>query len=209
MVDIFDIKIFYFINKITNIGYLPYFLLFLSKICDISNFVFYYIILFLLLIFFSRKVKNAQKEYFLLNYKKLVEIGCSYAFIGLLYGFLKFFINAKRPFCSLPSSDFISVANLGSERCLSGFPSSHISIAFLISYYLWGYTRNKYQEYILASFVILVGISRITLAMHFPMQLIISLLIAYAVIRTSKRFCKLADKIIVCIGNWIYRKVCL
>jgi membrane-associated phospholipid phosphatase len=207
MISIIDIKIFYFINKISNIGYLPYFFLFLSKICDISNFVFYYLLLVLLLIFFLRKVKNSQKEYFLLNYKKLIEIGCSYAFIGLLYGFLKFFINDKRPFCSLSSTDFISVANLGLERCLSGFPSSHISMALLLSYYLWDYTKSKIQKCCLITFTILVGISRIVLAMHFPFQLFISLLIAYLVIRASKSFCKLVDKIIVYIGNWLYEKL--
>ena len=202
-----DLKIFNLLNQITNISIFPYCFLFLSKIFNISNFVYYYFIL--ILIFFIRLTKQDKekhKDFFLLNYQKLIEVGSSYTLIGLTYGFMKFFINARRPFCLLDSKNYISIANLETERCLSGFPSSHISLAFFTAYYSWNYTKNNFQKFCLISLMALVGISRISLAMHFPWQLIISLLLVYIIILISQILCKLLKTfLIIPIGKSLYK----
>jgi membrane-associated phospholipid phosphatase len=119
---------------------------------------------------------------------------------------MKFSINSKRPFCLLDSKSYISIGNLEAERCLSGFPSSHISLAFFIAYYLWSYTKNNFQKFCLVSLVVLVGISRISLAMHFPWQLIISLFLVYIVILISQILCRLFKTfLIIPIGKSLYK----
>jgi membrane-associated phospholipid phosphatase len=195
-----DITIFHSINYITNFSIFPYFFLYLSKIFNISNFVLYYFILLFICFIYIKKQKY-QKEYVVKQFRILFEIGTSYAFIGLSYAFMKFFINEKRPFCSSPNADFISIANLNDERCLSGFPSSHISLAFMIVYYLWPYAKTGLARLGLVLLVFLVGISRITLAMHFPFQLILSIFIAYLVIKFSHISCKLLLSKINVISN--------
>jgi membrane-associated phospholipid phosphatase len=202
-----DLKIFNSLNHITNISIFPYLFLFLSKIFNISNFVYYYFILILIFFIKLRKQdKEKHKDFFLVNYQKLIEIGSSFALIGLTYGLMKFSINAKRPFCLLDSKNYISIGNLETERCLSGFPSSHISLAFFIAYYLWGYTKNNFQKFCLISLVVLVGISRISLAMHFPWQLIISLFLVYIIILIAQILCRLFKTFLIMpIGKSLYK----
>jgi membrane-associated phospholipid phosphatase len=203
-----DLELFRFLNFIANRYFYPNILLIISNIFNISNFVFYYIFVFALLIIFAKKIHKDQKNSFLDLYQKLFEIGFCYSFIGFLYAFLKFFINSKRPFCSLQEWEYISVANLAHERCLSGFPSSHTALAFFLVFYLWNYTKNIYQKIILITLVILVAISRISLAMHFPSQILASLLIVYILIRISYRVCNLQSVktyIIMPLGNLVYK----
>jgi len=93
-------------------------------------------------------------------------------------------------------SEFTTILDVTKERCLSSFPSAHTGLAILIAYYLWPYL-TKYQKAIVLSLIVVVSISRITLAMHYPADIIYSILIAYLIIFFSNKLVDYMQTIIV------------
>ena len=106
----------------------------------------------------------------------MVQMGICYAFFGFTYAMLKFSINLPRPYCSLPSDQFITIMNVNHARCLSSFPSSHVGLALMMTIFGWNY-MNKWGCAGAMLTVALVALSRITLAMHYPADIIYSMLI--------------------------------
>lgn len=142
---------------------------------------------------------------FLRIYNQLVRVGLCYAIFGLSYAALKFGINLPRPFCSLPITDFITILDTTNERCLSSFPSAHVGLCVIMAYYLWPILKN-YQKILALLTIILVAISRITLAMHYPSDILYSIIIAFILIFVSnKLFEFLRLKLINPIGITISR----
>lgn len=202
----FNQKLFLLINQTTNISILPSILQFISWPFGISNFTIYYFICcgwgYLKLI--KIKEANQQQNEFWRIYNKLVKVGIIYASFGFIYAALKFSINLPRPFCSLPKDSFLTIANIAGERCLSSFPSAHTGLAILICYFLWSYLKLPHRL-IGVMIVLLVGISRITLAMHYPADIIYSILIAGLVIMIGNILFKLfVNKLIKFIGELVY-----
>ena len=179
----FNKCLFVAINHLSNFSALPHILQIISHIFLISNFAVCYILV--CLYFYYRTLKEKYKtEYFMPIYYELVRIGICYTLFGLTFAALKFSFNLPRPFCSLLPSEFITIADVTIERCLSSFPSAHTGLSILVSYCLWKYMGNNLK--ILSCLTIfLVAISRITLAMHYPMDIIYSALITALVILLS------------------------
>lgn len=209
--------IFTYINHATNISILPNILATISNIFFIENFAVYYFALCLYCYYRLKsdqhKVKkeslHSQKSQpdarFIITYNKLVTIGTCYALLGFTYAAFKFGINMPRPFCSLTTSEFVTILDTSKERCLSSFPSAHVGLAIIIAYYLWPYLKN-YQKTLATFLIILVGVSRITLAMHYPADIIYSIIIAFILIFfTSKTVNILQIKVIDRLGLIIYR----
>ncbi len=175
----------------------------LDKIFFITNFSILYVFLCVYSYF---KIKKTENKPLLFNtyYKKLVHIGTCYAFFGLTFAALKFSINLERPFCSLASNEFFTIINTKNERCLSSFPSAHAGIAILYSYFLWPYI-GKLNRFLCIITVILVAISRMFLAMHYPSDIIFSGFFTILIMFLSNyTFCKLEKSIISPIGRWIF-----
>lgn len=189
--DLFGLNktLFLIINYYTNVSIIPSFLQIISSIFFIANFAFCYLVFCL---YFYTKIRKSENpaQTFISIYYELVRIGICYALFGLTYAALKFSVNLPRPFCSLPLEDFKTIIDITHERCLSSFPSAHTGLAILVAYCAWPYIRSKMK--ILACLVItLVAISRITLAMHYPADIIYSCLLTM---------------LIILIGNFIYDK---
>jgi membrane-associated phospholipid phosphatase len=127
------------------------------------------------------------------TYNQLVKVGMCYALFGLAYAAMKFSINLPRPFCSLPASAFTTILDVTNERCLSSFPSAHTGLAIIIAYYLWPYLKN-YQKLAALLIIILVALSRITLAMHYPADILYSIIIAFGLIYLNENLFKLLYK---------------
>lgn len=198
----FNKQIFIFINKVTNVGIIPNILKIISQFFFIGNFAAYYLIICLYCYFKLKKLSN-PKMAFLPIYNEMVKAGTCYALFGFAYAAFKFGINLPRPFCSLSPSEFTTILDLSEERCLSSFPSAHTGLAILISYYLWPHL-TKYQKAIMLSLITFVSISRITLAMHYPADIIYSILIVYLIIFFSNKLVNYLQNIIVKpIGNII------
>ena len=188
-------EIFIFVNKITNVGIIPTLLKISSQFFFIGNFAAYYLIICLYCYFKLKKRSNPKIE-FVPIYNQLVKAGTCYSLFGFAYAALKFGINLPRPFCSLTPSEFTTILDVTKERCLSSFPSAHTGLAILIAYYLWPYL-TKYKKAIVLSLIVVVSISRITLAMHYPADIIYSILIAYLIIFFSNKLVDYMQNIIV------------
>jgi len=188
-------EIFIFVNKITNVGIIPTLLKISSQFFFIGNFAAYYLIICLYCYFKLKKRSNPKIE-FVPIYNQLVKAGTCYSLFGFAYAALKFGINLPRPFCSLTPSEFTTILDVTKERCLSSFPSAHTGLAILIAYYLWPYL-TKYQKAIVFSLIVVVSISRITLAMHYPADIIYSILIASLIIFFSNKLVDYMQNIIV------------
>ncbi len=203
-------QLFLLTNHATNISIIPKLLQILSNIFFIGNFVIGYIII---CIYFYIKLKQQQEtnkqegfqQYFLKIYHNLVLIGNCYALFGISYTILKFSINFKRPFCSLEPEEFITIMDITGERCLSSFPSAHVGLSVMVIYFLWRYLKPISKLFAIL-IIILVSISRITLAMHYPADILYSIIIVSIIIIINNYIFNLAkDKIITPIGNFIFK----
>jgi membrane-associated phospholipid phosphatase len=126
-------------------------------------------------------------------------------YLALLRLYSNIQLNFPRPFCSLPSNSFTVIANIDLERCESSFPSSHSGLALLVTYFIWSYITIR-QKIISCFIVILVAISRITLAMHYPSDIIYSFLITIIIIFIGKIIYKIfANNLLKWFGKIIIR----
>ncbi len=200
-------QLFLSLNHLLNISILPYFLQIFSFIFAISNFAICYLIYSLYFFWQLINLNNTEQchNYFWNRYNKLSKVGIAYTIFGLFYAFLKFTVNLPRPFCSLPPEEFITIADLSHERCLSSFPSAHTGLSLLVIYFLWEHFNQK-RKFVAVFVILLVALSRIVLAMHYPADIIYSLLITIFLIKVSEFiYCLLKDNIIKKVGNIILK----
>lgn len=202
-------ELFLQINHFTNINILPFILQIISWPFGISKFAIYYVFCVIYFFIILNRIDDhtEYKNKFWNIYNNMVRVGIIYSFFGLLYAFLKYNINLPRPFCSLRSEDFFTIADISKERCLSSFPSSHTGLAVIIAYFLWPYL-NYGQKIFATLIIILVGVSRLALAMHYPADIIYSIFIAAIVIIVGNLFFKLfKNNLIQIIGEVIIKKL--
>lgn len=180
------------INNFTHILGLENPLFYLSNIFNIENFAIFYFILALVgfsWIRYHKKSSKSKSKFF----DFMIKLGINYAIFGLSYAALKFSINMERPFCSLTGEEFYSIADITKERCLSSFPSSHIGLVMMIVLNFWPHIC-KQCKFGLIGLLCLVGLSRISLAMHYPSDIIYSLAITYIIYRFSLVIYRLFEK---------------
>lgn len=198
--------IFLLLNHYTNIGILPKILYYISNVFFIANFAAVYLLILIYLIAKTMR-SNDRGQFFCSWYYEMTKVGICYSLFGLSFAALKFGVNLARPFCSLDTGDFITITNTSLERCLSSFPSAHTGLSILATYCLWPHL-NKYYRCLCILVVFLVSLSRITLAMHYPADIIYSSIITILVIYTSiKLFRLLKDNLISSVGKMIITKI--
>ena len=182
-------SLFLFINNSINNEKILILLKYFSYLFDIEMFAIYYCCIVLGILVRLKSIKNNENrcQKFKSISNNMLIIGIAYAIFGFLYAFLKFYINMPRPYCSLDVSQFKTIADTSSSRCLSSFPSSHAGISFMIAYFLYSRTRNFFIKIILIFGVFLVCISRISLAMHYPSDIFCGIIISYCVIKISRK----------------------
>ena len=196
-------EIFLSINHSFSNLSLQYFFKIISSMFSISSFAIYYILLSVLLVLYSRKNHFSQQN-FLSFYTYFVKIGMGYAFIGFAYALMKFTVNMPRPYCSLELGSFITLIDFDSERCLSSFPSAHTAVVILISYALWPFSKCLTRIGLVLT-CLLVMLSRVVLAMHYPADILYSVVIAFGLIYLANLFYRLFEKnLIQYIGIWFY-----
>ena len=198
----FNESLFMTLNQYTNIGILPNILTTLSSVFFIANFAICYLMTCL---YFYYKTTNATNKaaYFTPIYYELVRIGICYTIFGLTFAALKFSINLPRPFCSLENFKFLTIADTSTERCLSSFPSAHTGLALLVTYCLWPY-MSRFFKILACAVIIMVAISRITLAMHYPADILYSVIVTILTIIIGNKFYQLLkDPILKPIGYFI------
>ncbi len=206
----FNQEVFLLINQLTtHFSIIACILQIFSYCFNITNFALVY---FVLCIYFYVKLKRItdpilRSNKFWLIYTRMIPIGITYTIFGFTYFLLKFTVNLPRPFCSLDPSTFVTIADTKLERCLSSFPSSHAGLALLVCYFIWHYITSS-QKIIAGAVVVIVAISRISLAMHYPADIIYSFLItALLIIIGNIIYRKLENNVIKCSGNIISRMI--
>ncbi len=206
--DLFGLntELFLIINKITNYGYIPYLLKYLSSLFLFPLFVPYFIIICIYCLYQIKASQPEQKEREFHKYcLRLVSPGLCYSLFILTYASLKYYLNMPRPYCSLDQELFISIINFDGERCLSSFPSAHSALALIISFYLWPYL-NKFAKLIAIVIIILVGLARVSLAMHYPMDVVYGILIGFITIFITKKIYNISkESIIVPLINLVFK----
>lgn len=171
----FNQKIFLAINNIFNSEEIHRFFGFISSFFNIHMFGIYYCLAAIIFLYICIRRKISHKEYFEI-YNYFVKIGTCYAIIGCSYAIMKFTFNLPRPFCLEEVGTFFTYANQHTARCLSSFPSAHTAIVTLCAYALWPFIA-KYLRAFLVFMMLLIMLSRIVLAMHYPADIVYSLLI--------------------------------
>lgn len=201
-------EVFLWINRMTNhFSIIAYILQIISYCFNITNFAIAYLIHCVYFYIQLKKIHdfNHRQIKFWSIYNKMVMIGIIYTIFGCTYTLLKFFVNLPRPFCSLHINSFVTIANIELERCLSSFPSSHSGLALLTSYFIWSYITMR-QKITALLIVLLVAISRITLAMHYPTDIIYSFFITIIIIIFGKIIFRIfANNLIKWLGNGIFK----
>lgn len=198
--------IFIIINSTTNFSILPNILQAISKVFFIGNFAIAYAITVAFLAYKIIKSQDRQAS-FNTYYYEMVRVGIIYTIFGLSYAAMKFSFNLPRPFCSLQAHEFLTILDTNKERCLSSFPSAHTALSLLVCYFLWPYS-NKITKLVLLTLVCLSGLSRITLAMHYPSDIIFSLIIATIIfIVGNKIYILLKDNLVTQIGAKIFNTI--
>lgn len=204
----FNQEAFLLINQLTNHSSIIAHILQIFSYCfNITNFALIYLVLYLYFYIKLLRIQDVslRSKKFWLIYNNMAMVGITYTIFCITYATLKFTINLPRPFCSLYPDAFITIANTQHERCLSSFPSSHTGLAILVCYCIWPYI--KYSQKIIACIVvIIVAISRIALAMHYPADIIYSFFITTALIIISRIiYKKLENNVVKSVGQIISR----
>jgi membrane-associated phospholipid phosphatase len=198
-------KFFLIINHYANVGILPYILQCISFFFSLEAIIVYYITGVL---YFFYYIKKKNPDDFWSLYYKITNIGTIFGLLFLVYLILKYTVNLPRPYCTLPQDSFVGIATLSKERCLSSFPSFHTAAATLITYIMLPFLKS-YYKILPIIMIFIVGISRISLAMHFPADIIYSIPITLLVIFTGNRLFKLfQNNLIKWIGDKLRKIYC-
>lgn len=179
-------KIFLLVNNFfnQNTGFFPYILEIISHCFSIYSFAIVYI---LVCLFYCYKLLNQKPDFnkFQITLNQLLEIGTCYTLFVFSFALIKFTANMPRPYCSLDPALFRTILDTTKERCLSSFPSAHTGIAIMAIYYFPSNFKILYRIlfYIIAFLAIL---SRITLAMHYPSDIIYTVILTILIIKVNQ-----------------------
>lgn len=208
-----NVKLFLIINQITNsnecIAKMFYYL---SRIFYAKNFTIYYLLLAVYLLIKLRNYHGEKRVYqFNITCNYLLYVGTAYTMFLLVYSKLKHLFSFPRPCCSLSSSEIQTVIDFNTEyvNCFTSFPSAHTGITFFIVACLW-HKLNRIGKFAGVVLVIMVGISRLSLAMHYPSDIIYSCIITAMILYTTKAILQIQiiKSFTQAIQNKIYMLAC-
>lgn len=185
----YNSKLFFYINETMHGDISQTILSNISNLFYYYNFLIYFWIAIIYAISQIKKDQNKFESYF----QVLLRVGIIYCCFIFIFTLLKYGVNMPRPLCFFAPETFHSIIAPDSVRCLSSFPSAHSGFALLMAYLILHYVALDFmQKFVVISLVILTGIARISMAMHFPSDVIYGYLIGVSVI---------------IIGDFIYKKL--
>ena len=122
-----------------------------------------------LLLFKKRNNKNSLKDISILGFSSICTL-----FISLMLGLLitapiKAYTGVYRPFCSLEDIYILKEA-LKHATCNQSFPSGHMTFTIIMVTSFWP-LFNKTFKSIAFIFICLLGITRMSAGVHYPMDL--------------------------------------
>ncbi len=169
-------SIFYAINSIHGEFY-DQFMLFGSMLGKYKIFPVYLLLLASFALFMGKRIKEkSPTEYITFRNKwreVMLVLVISFLTNMLWVSPLKDFFQYPRPFVALPQDSFIMLQSsiAPAESPLTSFPSGHSIFSMMMVAGLWP-ALSKCGRYMGMFFLAWVGISRIALGMHFPMDVL-------------------------------------
>ncbi|MBY0355599.1 MAG: phosphatase PAP2 family protein [Rickettsiales bacterium] len=106
---------------------------------------------------------------------------------------LKEFFFFPRPFVVFSGHEMVQLMH--DEMPYTSFPSGHTSFAMLMAAGLWP-ILGRYGRYAAVFYVLWVGVSRIALGMHFPADVVWSMLLSFVAVWMVRRIVRDASQIL-------------
>jgi membrane-associated phospholipid phosphatase len=123
-----------------------------------------------LLLFKKRKDKDSLKEISILGFSSICTL-CISLILGLLISApIKAYTEVYRPFCSLDNIYVLKEA-LKHATCNRSFPSGHMTFSIIMVTSFWP-LFNKLFKSIAVIFICILGITRMSAGVHYPMDLL-------------------------------------
>lgn len=211
----YNIKLFSLINYYTNQSqYIAKILKYISILFNIDSFICYFFIaniLYLTKILSLKKTTkpNEIKRKFDNYFYQISQANSLFFLFSITFFSLKKISHMPRPICTTENIKFISIAKDYAFNCFDSFPSAHIALGIMSLSFFWSYlTREIKIAYILL--LIYLAISRITLAMHFPSDIIYSCFISLLIIYLHNNYIyknNIKKYIVIPLSLFFYKKI--
>lgn len=156
----------------------------LSKIFDVTSLSAILIIYGVLMIIYIKTRSINQSLIYQKIFAQYFVLYITHCLIVFVFATIKFSLDLPRPYCSV--DHYISVMDFRFERCLSSFPSAHTAFAMSLLLHTIYYCDKLLIT--VGMFIILccVAISRVSLAMHYPADILYSLVLSLTLFYTSR-----------------------
>jgi membrane-associated phospholipid phosphatase len=181
----FNTKLFYLINGIhgelydkvmligTKLGYYKMFLLYFTIILFVAGFDLY-------------RQKKFRRGIYLNCRDKWVNVLTTLllaqVFSLVWVGPLKAYLHMQRPFVALPEGSVNILDSIRlAESPMASFPSGHSTFAMMMAASLWP-VLNLPGKIIVCFYVLWVGISRVSIGVHFPADVILSCIMSFSAV---------------------------
>ena len=181
-----NVWLFHVINDI-RFEWLDKFMLFGTGLGEHTRFTLYLVFLTLIALVAVNKPAQDIQQYQTRVKRWMAVIavfGIAYWLNGLLLGYLKPLLDFPRPQLAL-SLDAAHV--IGAPEYHHSLPSGHSAFAMMVVASIWP-VLNRWWRVAGACFVLWVGISRISLGLHFPADVMAGFLLSLAVVLLVKLF---------------------
>jgi membrane-associated phospholipid phosphatase len=189
----YNAKIFYAINGIQSEPIQKFMLMGSSLGSNKMFFIYFATLLFIAVLFSLRKKNNgrhSKKTYRNLWMKVLTTLGLSYAFSYFWVRYLKEHCHFPRPFIALPEGTvniLQSVRTGANEDVMRSFPSGHASFSMIMVAGIWP-LLNLPGKMLAVFYLIWVGLSRISLGVHFPVDVLGGFIMSFMAVYVIRFF---------------------
>lgn len=153
------------------------------------------ITILIILVYSIAKFKKEEQKtsYLKIFLKNLIVMGVSFIIMAILIKSFKYYFSLPRPYCSINISLLRKLLIHDYNKCFRSFPSGHTAYASVIVFSIWP-VLNYWLKAAGITFLIAVAISRIALAMHYPADVITSILMSLVITVLIHKIINLVEK---------------
>lgn len=179
-------QLFYLLNSLNKPEYgLTRFMVFITDLGRHTNFTYYVAIAAVAALINILVLRNTNREkckertsLWLLSILTLLAANWP---DKQIIDYLKAYYGMPRPFIALPKMSVFAIVDVGLPQFWMSFPSGHSAFAMMAGASLWP-ALNRPFKIIIGALVLAVGLSRVTLGVHFPADVVGGFLVALSVV---------------------------